>query len=433
MPIRPKILIYGMNFAPELTGIGRYTGELARGLAELRTRVDVITTPPHYPGWFVRPNYSAKTYRAERVEDISVVRCPLVLHKAGAGIWRLIAPLSFALTSAPVAAWRILKDRPAAVLCVEPTLFAAPVAVMAARLIGARTVLHIQDLEVDAAFAVGHLGRWPWLRWLGQTFDRFVTRRFDAIVTISEEMAKRIAAKGISPDRIHVIRNWVDTTRIRPLSGANRYRAELGLPEDAYVVLYSGQIGQKQALHVVFEAAERLAGRSNVHFVIAGEGPLKAAFAERYGQLPNVTMLGLQPEESLNEFLNLADCHILPQDPQVKDLVLPSKLGGMLASGRPVLIIADDDSELATFVGRSCIRVRPADIVDLPEMIAALAEGDANTGDEAARRALAETLNAAAAVASFREILITDAPMDKVSRRRDPLVKEPALPTGSTR
>ena len=431
MPNRPNILIYGMNFAPELTGIGRYSGELARGLSALQTRVDVITSPPHYPGWFVRPNYSAKEYRTEHFDDIRVVRCPLVLHKAGSGIWRLIAPLSFALSSAPVAFWRILKDRPAAVLCVEPTLFAAPIALLAAKLTGARTVLHIQDLEVDAAFAVGHLGRWPWLRWLGQTFDRVVTRRFDAVITISDEMAKRIAAKGIAKDRIHVIRNWVDTTRIRPLSGANWYRTELGLPA-TFVVLYSGQIGAKQALHVVFEAAERLAGRSDVHFVIAGEGPLKAGFVERYGKLPNLTMLGLQPEARLNEFLNLADCHILPQDPLVKDLVLPSKLGGMLASGRPVLIIADDDSELASFVGTSCIRIQPANVADLPEMIAALASGDVATGDEAARLELAESLNSAAAMASFRAVLLADVPIINISRQRDPLLEEPALPTGLT-
>ena len=213
MRSRPDILLYGMNFAPELTGIGRYSGELAAGLARRGATVEAITAPPHYPGWFVRPPYSAGRYTRETVEGVRVIRAPLVLHKAGGGIWRLIAPLSFAIASAPVAAWRILTARPRTVLCVEPTLFSAPIALLAAKLVGAHTVLHVQDLEVDAAFAVGHLGKAAILAKLGLWFERAVMRRFDCVVTISQEMARRIEAKGVASDRVHIVRNWVDVGR----------------------------------------------------------------------------------------------------------------------------------------------------------------------------------------------------------------------------
>lgn len=417
MRSHPDVLLYGMNFAPELTGIGRYSGELAVGLAQRGAQVEAITTAPHYPGWFVRPPYSAKRYIREVVDGVRVIRAPLVLHKAGTGIWRLIAPLSFALSSAPVAAWRILRGRPRAVLCVEPTLFSSPIALMAAKLVGARTVLHVQDLEVDAAFAVGHLGKAAALARLGHWFERVVMRRFDCVVTISQEMAKRIEMKGVAADRIHVVRNWVDTTRIHPLGRPSSYRAELGIEPDAFVVLYSGQIGPKQALHVVFEAAERLVERRDIRFVIAGEGPLKAAFAERYGPLPNVTLLGLQPEARLNEFLNLADCHILPQHPSIKDLVLPSKLSGMLASGKPVLVIADDDSELAAFLQSSCLRLPTARLGELPEMIATLpARRDAGDDPGAkARLALARSLAIEQAITAFSALLTPNAAGDGLS------------------
>jgi colanic acid biosynthesis glycosyl transferase WcaI len=386
---RSDVLIYGMNYAPELTGVGRYSGELAEGLAGRGRRVVVVTTPPHYPGWFVRPPHRALGYRRERRGGVDVTRCPIVLHRACRGIWRLIAPLSFALSSAPVVLWRVLRDRPATVVCVEPTLFTAPAALLAAKFVGARTVLHVQDLEIDAAFAVGHLAGGGWLARLAEGFERFVSRRFDAVVTISERMAERLGEKGIAADRLSVVRNWVDTSRIFPLDGPSAYRRELGIADDAFVVLYAGQIGAKQALHVVFEAAERLADAADIVFVVAGEGPLKAEFAARYGHLPNLRLLGLQPEERLNEFLNLADCHVLPQDPAVKDLVLPSKLGGMLASGRPVLVVADDGSELATFIGDSCHRLPTAEAGALWRALRELAATRTAPDDDRRRQRLA--------------------------------------------
>ena len=272
---------------------------------------------------------------------------------------------------------------------------------------GARTALHVQDLEVDAAFAVGHLPGGGLIAWLAHAFERALLKRFQAVVTISHAMAKALEEKGVERRRVQIVRNWVDTSRIRPLAGSNGYRAELALAGDDSVVLYAGQIGAKQALHRVFEAAERLKDRPGVVFVIAGEGPLKARFAARYGKLPNVRLLDLQPEERLNELLNLADCHILPQDPAVKDLVLPSKLGGMLASGRPILVVADDDSELALFVGRSCVRLPPDRIAQLDAALLDMFERRAGSDatSRRARLALARRLNFRLAVDAFADIL----------------------------
>ena len=360
---RTDVLIYGMNYAPELTGIGRYTGELADGLARSGRQVDVITTPPHYPGWYVREPYRAGTYAREDSGGITVFRCPILLYKAGRGLGRLAAPLAFALSSAPIAIWRILSKRPRAILCVEPTLFVAPAALLAGWWVGARTVLHVQDLEIDAAFAVGHLKAGGIAARLAYRFELFLISRFDHVVTISTQMAQRLRQKGVAEQRLSIIRNWVDTAKIYPLGRPSSYRDELGLGPDDFVVLYSGQIGAKQALHILFETAERMRADERVQFVVAGEGPLKQAFVERYGQLPNLRILGLQPEDRLNEFLNLADCHILPQDPVVQDLVLPSKLGGMLASGKSIVVTAEDGCELAEFL-KGAARIVPAGDVE---------------------------------------------------------------------
>src|SRR5215211_6231901 len=120
-----RILIYAMNYAPELTGVGHTSGEIGAYLSQQGLDVEVVTTPPHYPGWALRDGY-ANRYAIEHRGRECITRCPLVLRKDMRGIWRLVAPLSFALSSAPVAVWRILTTRPNTVLCVEPTLFSAP-------------------------------------------------------------------------------------------------------------------------------------------------------------------------------------------------------------------------------------------------------------------------------------------------------------------
>ncbi len=208
-----RVIVYCMNYAPELAGVGRYTGEIADYLASTGNDVTVITTPPHYPGWNVKDGFSNR-YSSRNENGIAVIRCPLILRRKMGGIWRLLAPLSFAVSSGPVAFWQILRKRPQVVFCVEPTLFAAPAAQLAARLAGSSTVLHVQDLEVDAAFAVGHLGSRSLLKKIGHAFERFTLGRFSKVITISDRMAEKLREKGVDGRRLDVVRNWVDLSHI---------------------------------------------------------------------------------------------------------------------------------------------------------------------------------------------------------------------------
>ncbi len=400
---RPEILLYGMNYAPELIGVGRYSGEIGAYLAERGFRVRVITTPPHYPGWRVDPPYRALRYSREWLEGVEIRRCPILLGKTMRGFWRLVAPASFAVSSAPLALWTLLVDRPRIVLCIEPTLLVAPIALVA-RLYGARVVLHVQDLEVDAAFAMGHLSGHR-LQKLVQAMEAWLLRRFSSIVTISHQMAKRLAGKGIDPKHIGIVRNWVDLGQIKPLEGPSRLRAELGLSEADFVVLYSGTIGAKQSLDVVLAAARELDGHAALRFVIAGEGPEKARLEKDSADLGNVIFLPLQPEERLCELLNLADLHILPQCRGAADLVLPSKLGGMLASGKPLLVTADAGTELFEVLTGTAILVPAGDSTAIAREIRALAATGAHPslGDG---RSLAEAFAREKCLESFHAFLV---------------------------
>lgn len=409
-----KILIYAMNYSPEMAGVGRYTGEIGDYLVAMGHDLIILTTIPHYPGWKVLPPYRNGRYVSETRGRVKIVRCPLMLRNRVRGIWRFVAPLSFALTSAPLAFWLVARHRPDTVLCVEPTLMVAPAAVIAARLVGARTVLHVQDLEVDASFAVGHLAQISWLKGLAHRLENQLLGSFHRLITISERMAERLVHKGVPSDRIAIVRNWVDLDLIKPLEGVSPYRQEFGIPETDCVVLYSGNIGAKQGFDDLIDAAGRLSRRTDIKFLIAGEGPAKRELAARAANLPNVRFLPFQPYARLSEFLGLADIHILPQAANAADLVLPSKLGGMLASGRRIIMTAAPGTELASFVQDAAVTVSPGNAAALADAIERATDGGSeDIGVVRRRRRLAEQLSKPDGLRNFEAFAIRWRPISQ--------------------
>jgi colanic acid biosynthesis glycosyl transferase WcaI len=365
-----KILLYGLNFAPEPTGIGKYSGEMAAWLAAAGNEVRVIAAPPYYPAWSVGAGYSAWRGVQERWQGVRVWRAPLWVPSKPSGITRIVHLMSFAVLSLPALARQVFW-RPDAVVVIAPALACAPAGWLAARLCGAKAWLHIQDFEVDAAFRMGLLkGRFAqkaltaWERWL--------LRRFDRVSTISTRMMELLRAKRVDAERAVLFPNWVDVSAIMPMRHASGYRAELQIPHDAVVALYSGSMAGKQGLELLPAAARAVAQRlPNVVFVLCGDGVFKPTLERECAGLDNVRLLPLQPSARLGELLGMADIHLLPQHAQAADLVMPSKLTGMLSSGRPVLTTAHAGTELANVVA-GCGRVVPP--ADLPAFVEALAE-----------------------------------------------------------
>ena len=180
-----KILIHGINFSPELTGIGKYSGEMAEWLINAGHEVRVVTAPPYYPQWRIAVGH-ANRWRVckEQAKGLTVYRCPLWVPSNPSGLKRVLHLASFAMASLPVML-RQVAWRPDVVLAVEPPFFCAPQAWLTARLSGAQAWLHIQDFEIDAAFDLGLL-RADWAKRWVLSFERFWLRRFDRISTVSE-------------------------------------------------------------------------------------------------------------------------------------------------------------------------------------------------------------------------------------------------------
>jgi colanic acid biosynthesis glycosyl transferase WcaI len=366
-----RVLLYGINYAPELTGCGKYTGEMAAWLAARGAKVTVVTAPPYYPAWRVDSPHTWHLYRVETHDGIEIVRCPLFVPRRASGLKRVLHLLSFACTSLPVLLWLALRRRPDVIVAVEPPFLGAPAAWLAARLMGATAWLHVQDFEIDAAFDLGLL-RSERLRKLVLRAERALMRRFDRVTTISERMRARLRAKGVPSARAQLFPNWVDLERIRPLPQRSR---SARFAADDVVVLYSGNMGKKQGLETLLDAARLIetAGERRIRVVLCGDGAERAELAAAAKGITNVGFAPLVPLERLNDLLNAADIHVLPQRADAEDLVFPSKLTNMLASGRPVVATAGSGTQIATVLEGCGVVVPPGDAAALAAALRGLA------------------------------------------------------------
>ena len=362
-PYSLRILLHGINYSPELTGIGKYSGEMAEWLAARGHGVRVVTAPPYYPAWRVRTDYRAWSYKTEpgnEPDDVRVYRCPIYVPRRPSGNTRLLHLGSFMLSSLPImlsqAQWR-----PDVVLTVEPTLLSSIAGLTTARLAEAVAWLHVQDFEVDAAFGLGLLPGEGRAHRLAEVLDRRTMCLFDHISTVSEKMMQRLPEKGVPIEKTVMFPNWVDTDVIAPLPGVSRLRQQLGLGTERVVLMYAGNMGMKQGLELLPLLAQEFAPDPRIHFVFCGDGAYHAQLAGMVRGAANVTMLPLQPFDRLNDLLNAADIHLLPQRPDAADLVMPSKLTGMLASGRPVIATAAPGTQVALALGSCGIAVPPLD------------------------------------------------------------------------
>lgn len=366
-----KLLILGLNYAPEKVGIAVYTAGMAEALAEMGHEVQVIAGRPYYPAWKIMPGHSAFTYARGREAEVDVTRVPHYIPGNPSGAKRLLHHLSFALSALVPTLWRALTWRPGLVMTIAPSLIAAPVARLAAKLCGARSWLHIQDFEVEAAFATGLLKADSTIGKLARGFENAILGHFGTVSTISPQMCRKLAEKGIAGDRIVEFRNWANIDQIKPMTDPSPYREEWNIVTP-HVALYSGNIANKQGIEIVVDAARLLKDRDDLTFVVCGEGPNRADLERRAEGLANIQFHDLQPSERLNDLMGLATLHLLPQKADAADLVLPSKLTNMLASGRPVVATAAPGTSLADEVEGCGILTPPENASEFAQGIRAL-------------------------------------------------------------
>lgn len=366
-----KILVYGINYSPELTGIGKYTGEMVEWMINQGHDVRVITAPPYYPEWQVDDKYSS--WRFHREEGKAIVwRCPLYVPAKLSMLRRIFHLCSFAISSFfPLIAQS--KWKPDRIIGVVPTMFCTPGMRLLAKLSGAKTLLHIQDYEVDAMIGLRLAGKGAsgLIARIAVAFERSELLGVDQVSTISQAMMKKAQDKGVAADKLIFFPNWSEISRFRSVSDhdAELMRGTLGLPKDKKIILYSGNIGEKQGMENVVEAATRVRDTPWL-FVIVGEGGGKSRIEKMAIErgLENVRFYPLQSYALLPALLKLADCHLVIQKRGAADAVLPSKLTNILAVGGNSIITAEVDTELGLLCQKYpgiAVRVDPESVESL--------------------------------------------------------------------
>jgi colanic acid biosynthesis glycosyl transferase WcaI len=369
-----RVLLFSNLYVPEPTGIGPYSGGLAGALVARGHHVSVIAANPSYPHWKLFDGYSAWRWSRREEDGVSVHRVPVHIPGKVGGLSRMLHYGSFAAAAAPTALSLARRFRPDVVVVVVPTLLAAPLALLTARIAGAGTLLHIQDFEVEAGFATGQMNATGSAAKAALAFERWCIGAFDQTSSISPEMCAKLIEKGRDPKTVHELRNWAEIDTVVPTASASSvFRQRWGITTPN-VALYSGSIAKKQGIEIVVEVARRLKDRRDLTFVLCGNGPTRPELEAQAAGLSNIQFHDLQDREELGALLTMATVHLLPQKRGAADLVLPSKLTNMLSSGRPTVAGAALGTGLAREVEGCGLVVEPEDMEAMASAIERLVD-----------------------------------------------------------
>ncbi len=341
-----RILITTINYAPEETGIAPYSTGMAEHLASQGYQVTTLTGLPHYPAWRVSDGYRDRMTYAEQRNGVEVQRRWHYVPSRQSAVRRGLYEATFLASGLSA----LSLPQPDAVIGVVPSLSGGVLARIAAARFRVPYGLVFQDLMGLSAEQSGMSGGGA-VSGLTRRTEGWVARGADAIGVIAEGFRHYLESLDVEPGRIRRVRNWTHTGAVTIERSA--MRAWLDLPQDAAVVMHAGNMGFKQGLENVIEAA-RLAAAAprdatlpRLLFVFVGDGNQREALealAVKYA-LPNVRFLPLQPEEVFPSVLACADVLLVNQRGTVSDMALPSKLTSYMAAGRPVVAAVARNSE----------------------------------------------------------------------------------------
>ncbi len=402
VPRRLRVLFVNRSYWPDVEATGQFLTELCEDLAD-EFDVHVLCGQPR-----------------QTVDDVRWERAGRSLHHGvvihrvrhaqfdKASFWGRLANMVTFQTAA--AWWSLRVPRPDVVVVETDPPFLCLLGSLLQRLRGVRLICYLHDIYPDVAVALGQLRERTSTGVLRRLFHSAYCRS-DAVIVLSRDMRAALVEAGVPGEKIEIIPNWVDVDAVHPVKESNRFRRRHDL-EGKFVAMYSGNMGLSQRLDQVLAAAELLRDRDDVVLAMVGDGAdrgrLDRIAAERC--LANVRFFPYQPKEQLADSLSAADLHLVILRPEVKRLLMPSKLYGALASGTPVLVAADPACELSSIVADNnlgCVvpsddpgRLAAAicDYADSPAL--GVAQG------ERARRYAVDNCRRETSVAAMREVLL---------------------------
>jgi colanic acid biosynthesis glycosyl transferase WcaI len=346
-----RILVLTINYWPEQTGIGAVLTRRCEYLASVGHEVTVCTGMPYYPEWRIHPGYAGKLFCSEQRNRVKILRSWMWVPQNVTSAKRVLFEASFLASSLLRA---IQNRKPELLLVVSPPLGLGLSAGLLGRWWNIPYVFDVQDLQPDAAADLGMLPS-PLLPVLYR-LESMAYRNAALISTVTEGMRQKIAAKGIPAGKIVVVPPPADSSLfgVGSIVEGHDFRSKHGL-DGKFVVAHSGNMGVKQGLDVVLDAALQLREQRDLVFLLAGDGAMKSRLEERATalQLANVRFLPLQEQSEFLQMLAAMDMGLIVQQSTVSDIVFPSKTVTLLSAARPVGAAVSANSEIGRVIRQS--------------------------------------------------------------------------------
>lgn len=399
-------------FAPEPVTVPVW---MARALRRLGADVRVLTGIPNFPTGRVEPGYRAIRSFREVIDGTTVFRTPLYPSHDSSPVRRIANYLSWAVTST-ARGRRAFTGADVALVYSSPAT-AASAAMWNMRRRGVPYVVVVQDLWPDSIFASGFLNR-PLVRRLVEPVvgAAAVKSYTDAarVVVISPGMRDLLAARGVDPARIDVIYNWVDEELMVPKSPHGRLKERLGIPHDAFLLMYGGAHGPAQALGVVVDAFDELTRRgAHAHLVLVGNGIEKELLRTKAAHLPTVHFLDPVPVAEMADLMAGADAQLVSlADDELFSVTMPSKVQSVLATGSAMLVVAPGDAAAVVVGAGAGMAANPGDphhVADQVERLTALSDEELHAVRAASARLYRSEMSEDVGAARLLDALATAA------------------------
>jgi colanic acid biosynthesis glycosyl transferase WcaI len=343
-----RVILLTGYFYPETVGAGTWLRQVAADLKGAGNRVTVITTFPSYPEGVIFPQYRRRHYQREIIDGVEVIRTATYATRSKA-FWPRVASFG-AFCASSVLQGITTIPRADVLYAVLPPLPLGVSGWILAKRAGARLVVNVQDIYPDIAVALNYL-RNPAAVAFFRRMERWIYRRSERIVVISEGFRDNLLGKGVAPAKIHVVPNWADPDEIVPGPSDNAFRRETGTDNGELLVLYSGGLTHNADLEPVLDAAAHLRGLP-IRFAIVGDGVQKQALVERAASagLDNVKFYPFQPIARYGEVLAAADVTLVALHSAATLASVPSKIYKQMAAARAIVAITNPGNELSRLV-----------------------------------------------------------------------------------
>lgn len=366
-----RIIVWGINYAPEFAGIAPHNVALCEFLRARGDDVSMVTTFPYYPSWKKQSGDRGRLYRTDQISGVSIHRCWHFVPKRVSPLKRIFHEGSFILTST----LRVFSlPRADVYVLVSPPLLLGVAGWLAGKVKGAPFVFHVQDMQPDAAIGLGML-KAGWFTGALYWLESFAYRHAARVSGITRGMLKSFRDKGVPESKLVYFPNAIALDHGGQPRDRGEFRRRNGFGPEEFLAVYAGNLGMKQGLDALLEAAAFLRD-PRIRIVICGDGAQRESLVQRVREmnLPKVSILPFQAD--YHGLLADADVCFITQQAGAGNAFFPSKLLGLLAESKPIITVAAPECELALSLaeGKFGANVPPGQPQKLSDLLDALAQ-----------------------------------------------------------